>query len=161
MDAARLSRAEQIAQQDRPQALVLPAVLNDERDLRRVRAGRHVIARHGHQLEASRRLDLGHERQPLDVVHVGEHLRPVGRQPLHHGEETLIRRMLAEACMKGDQPLGVRGTDRPDEDGRTVRGRHGVREIFGIAGGLTHGVPAPTHFTSIRCPQRSEIRGRS
>src|SRR5262249_49498880 len=57
---------------------------------------------------------LGDQRQPPPIVDVREDPRPVRRQALHHGEESLIRALRAKAPVRLDQPGRVAGPDRAD-----------------------------------------------
>src|SRR5712692_8070286 len=69
MNAARLGGLEEIAEQRGADASILPAVLNDEGDLRRVLPVGGLVARHRDQLA---RLLLHDQRQPPAIVHVGQ-----------------------------------------------------------------------------------------
>ena len=112
----RAAAASMIAQQDRPEASLLPAVLDHECQLRGRRLVRGLVAAHPDQLYPRHRLVLRHQGQPPHVVHVGEEVIPVGGQVAHDGEESLVGAVPAQTLVEIHQPRLVIRPDRAETD---------------------------------------------
>src|SRR3989442_243093 len=113
---ARGRGIEHLADEDRAEPSALPAVLDDERDLDRVRLVGRLVASDPDDLDAVGAVVLGDEREPPAVVHPGQDLCPIGRQPLHDREEAVVGGIAAEPAVELLEPRRVLWTDRTDVD---------------------------------------------
>ena len=111
----RADRGE-VLEHDRREPASLLVVLHRERDLGLVRAGGPVVARHRDDLVT----ELGDERHPVVVVHVGEVLELLVRRCRHRGEEPHVDRLAREPREQSEQPGVVGGADGPEMDRSAV-----------------------------------------
>ena len=104
---------EQIRQEGRTEALVLPPVLDHQGHLGGLRIVGRLPASDADQLGPVPPVVLGHEREPPAVVDRGEPPSPVRREPLLGREEALVDGVPAEPVEERDEgarrPGGSRG----------------------------------------------------
>src|SRR5437879_3507362 len=95
MDAALLSRTEDLLEEERAETESLPAVGHDETDVGGGRFIRRTVPRHADQLGLLPVVDFGDDRHPLAIVDVGEGVRFLRKEP-PEGEESLVDRAWAQ-----------------------------------------------------------------
>src|SRR5262249_33096968 len=98
-DAVVGGGAEQLREQQRAKPLALPAVLDDDRDLRHAVVGR-LVARDSDQRGRRRGEIFEDGREAAHIVDVGEKACPVRRQTAMYGEEALVARGMAGAVVE-------------------------------------------------------------
>ena len=106
---------DEVLEQQLPDAAALVLVLDQERDL--------GLARPDHVVAADRddpALQGQHERDPVDVVDVGEPVDVALGEPRHRREEPVVLRLVGDPGVELDEDLAVLGTDRPDVRGPPV-----------------------------------------
>src|SRR5581483_12038924 len=91
LHAVERGGAQELAHQQRAEPLALPAVLHHDRELdHALLAGDRLVSGDTYEGPGLRRRVLGHDGEAALVVDVREEMGPVGRQPLHDREESLI-----------------------------------------------------------------------
>jgi hypothetical protein len=128
LDSSRRPRPQDLVEQDAAEPQALPAVLHDEGDLGDSGLARRLVAPDADQCRLFVRA-LGHQRQPLAVVHVGEEVRPVGRKPPHDGEEPLVRGVTAQPVVEGNETRLVVGADRAQPHDGAIAELDGALEL--------------------------------
>ena len=131
LDAALAARLGEVLEQQLADPAALVLVLDQEGDLGLARLD-HVVApdRDDPALEGQ------HERDPVDVVDVGEAVDVALGEPRHRREEAVVLRLVRDPGVELDEDLAVLGPDRPDVGGPPVaeqdvglpvpRGREGL-----------------------------------
>jgi hypothetical protein len=128
-DTAGLGRLQEIGEEDGAEPPVLPAVLNDERELSRIVPIGRLVPRHGDEFF---RLVLDDQGEPPTIVHVGEEVSPVRRQSLHQGEEALVCGLAAQPLVEFHESGSVLRPDGSDREPRPVAQDDLVRQLARI-----------------------------
>jgi hypothetical protein len=68
--------------------------------------------------------DLGHEGQPIDVVHAGESVYLGGGELRMDTEEAPVHRTWSELLVKRNESCSIIGTDRSNMHRNSGRGHH-------------------------------------
>jgi hypothetical protein len=144
LDAALAGGRGEVLEQDRAQPATLVGVLDEEGDLGVVGVGIPVEPADRDDLVAEQH----HERDPVDVVDVGEAMQVALRQLLHRAEEAVVAGLVAAALHQPVDAVVVLGADRAqvhrpavgrDDVGLPVRRRAGRRCLDQGQGRLSHG----------------------
>ena len=109
LDAPLAAGLGEVLEQQLRDATPLVLVLDEERDLR-LAGPDHVVAAHGDHLPGQQH----DERDPVDVVDLGEALHVAVGQRRHRAEEAVVLRLVGHPGVELDQQPGVGGRDRPD-----------------------------------------------